>query len=348
MNKIAYLIPAFVIVLIGILSSIFVVDERENALVLQFGQIRQVQTMPGIGFKIPLIQEVVKYDSRILSLDTETIQVTPSDDRRLDVNAFARYRITDVVRFREAVGAGGVRTAEDRLGTILTSQIREVLGADQVTSGTILSEERRDLMTRIRDQARGEALALGLDIVDVRLVTTNLPEENLDETFARMEAERQQEAADEIARGQEAARGIRALADRTATETLSAAQRDAQITFGEADAQANATFNAAFGSDPEFFQFYRSMQAYQQSLQGSNTTLVLTPDSAFFDYLYDPGQGDGLGPLEDAAIEEILEEAVGDMEVQDSGIEPMSVEDLNVSPELLEDAPADGDATVTE
>jgi len=168
-------------------------------------------------------------------------------------------------------------------------------------------------------------------------VTTNLPEENLDETFARMRAEREQEAADEIARGQEAARGIRALADRTATETLSAAQRDAQITFGEADAQANATFNAAFGSDPEFFQFYRSMQAYQESLQGQNTTLVLTPDSSFFDYLYDPGQGDGLGALAEQDLEEIMEDAVGEMEVQDSGIEPQSIEDLNVSPDLIED-----------
>ncbi len=340
MNKSAYLIPAVVVAAVGVLSSIFVVDEREQALVLQFGQIKQEITEPGLAFKLPLIQEVVRYDARILSLDTETIQVTPSDDRRLDVDAFARYRIENVVQFRESVGAGGIRAAEDRLGRILTSQIREVLGADQVTSGTILSEDRRDLMNRIRDQSAQEASLLGLDIVDVRLVTTNLPEENLDETFARMESERLQEAADEIARGQEAARGIRALADRTATETLSAARREQQITFGEAEAQANATFNAAFGSDPEFFRFYRSMQAYQQALQGENSTLVLTPDSAFFDYLYNPGAGDGLGTLNATDLEDIMEDAVGEMEVQDSGIEPQDADDLNVTaPE--DEAPAE-------
>src|SRR6056297_3411465 len=132
MRKSAYLLPALVIVIVAGLSSLFVVDEREKALVLQFGQIVSVKEEPGLGFKIPLIQEVVKYEDRILSLDTDTIEVTPSDDRRLIVDAFARYRITDVVRFRQAVGVGGVRTAESRLSDILNSQIREVLGADQV------------------------------------------------------------------------------------------------------------------------------------------------------------------------------------------------------------------------
>src|SRR5690606_896844 len=130
------------------LSSIYIVDEREKALVLQFGQIRKVKNDPGLGFKIPLIQEVVKYDDRILSLDTQEIEVTPSDDRRLVVDAFARYRITDVVKFRQAVGVGGVRTAEDRLNSVLVAQVREVLGSDQVTSNTILSAERSVLMNR--------------------------------------------------------------------------------------------------------------------------------------------------------------------------------------------------------
>ncbi|EPX78850.1 protease modulator HflC [Salipiger mucosus] len=284
MRKTTFILPIVVIALVALLSSIFVVDEREKALVLQFGQIRSVKEEPGLAFKVPVIQDVVRYDDRILSLDTETIEVTPSDDRRLVVDAFARYRIADVVQFRQAVGVGGVRTAEDRLSGILNAQIREVLGADQVTSDRILSEDRRDLMLRIRDQARSQALSLGIDVVDVRLKQTNLPSQNLEATFARMRAEREREAADEIARGNEAAQRVRALADRTVVETESEANRDADVIRGEADAERNAIFAEAFGSDPEFFAFYRSLQAYERALQGGNSRLVMTPDSEFFAY----------------------------------------------------------------
>jgi membrane protease subunit HflC len=286
MRKTTFLLPVLVVLIAGLMSSIYIVDEREKALVLQFGQIKAVKEEPGLGFKIPLIQEVVKYDDRILSLDTATIEVTPSDDRRLVVDAFARYRISDVVQFRQAVGVGGLRAAEDRLSSILNAQIREVLGADQVTSDTILSSERRSLMSRIRDQAQASAVSLGLDVVDVRLKQTNLPEQNLEATFARMRAEREREAADEIARGNEAAQRVRALADRTVVETLSESEREAQVARGEADARRNAIFAEAFGADPEFFDFYRSMQAYESAIQGGNSSLVLTPDSSFFDYLY--------------------------------------------------------------
>lgn len=286
MKKSAFILPAIAVILGLFLSSIFVVDEREKALVLQFGQIRQVREEPGLGFRIPFIQEVVKYDARTLGLDTEAIEVTPSDDRRLVVDAFARYRIADVVQFRQAVGVGGIRTAEDRLGSILNASIREVLGADQVTSDTILSSDRRLLMNRIRDRAQVEAASLGLSVVDVRLKQTNLPEQNLEPTFARMRAEREREAADEVARGNEAAQRVRALADRTVVETLSEAEREAQITRGEADAEANRVFAEAYGADPEFFDFYRSLQAYEQALQGQNSTMVMTPDSDFFRYLY--------------------------------------------------------------
>jgi modulator of FtsH protease HflC len=285
MRKSALLIPAVVIIVVAILSSIFVVDEREKALVLQFGQIKAIKEEPGLAFKIPLIQEVVKYDDRILSLDTEVIEVTPSDDRRLVVDAFARYRIADVKQFRQAVGIGGTRLAEDRLKSILNAQIREVLGADQVTSDRILSADRGELMDRIRDQARAEALGLGIDVVDVKLKQTNLPTQNLDATFARMRAEREREAADEIARGNEAAQRVRALADRTVVETLSVSEKDSQITRGEADAERNAIFAEAFGEDKEFFAFYRSLQAYENALQGENSTMVMTPDSEFFNYL---------------------------------------------------------------
>lgn len=285
MRRSAFIIPVLVLAIAGVLSAVFVVDEREKALVLQFGQIKAIKEEPGLAFKIPLIQEVVKYDDRILSLDTDVIEVTPSDDRRLVVDAFARYRIANVQQFREAVGVGGTRLAEDRLSSILNAQIREVLGADQVTSDRILSTDRGELMVRIRDQAREEALGLGIEVVDVRLKQTNLPSQNLEATFARMRAEREREAADEIARGNEAAQRVRALADRTVVETLSVAEKDSQITRGEADAERNAIFAEAFGADEEFFAFYRSLQAYENALQGNNSTMVMTPDSEFFNYL---------------------------------------------------------------
>ena len=288
MRKSTLLLPILVIVIAGVLSSVFIVDEREKALVLQFGQIAAVKEDPGLAFKIPLIQEVVRYDDRILSLDTDEIEVTPSDDRRLVVDAFTRYRIANVVQFRQAVGAGGLAAAETRLSSILNAQIREVLGSESVTSDTILSPDRRLLTNRIRDQARASALALGLDIVDVRLKTTNLPEQNLDATFARMRAEREREAADEVARGNEAAQRVRAQADRTVVELVSDANRQAEITRGESDAERNRIYAEAFGQDQDFFEFYRSLTAYNRALQGSNSTLVLTPDSEFFDYLASP------------------------------------------------------------
>ncbi|SFC48492.1 protease modulator HflC [Tropicimonas isoalkanivorans] len=286
MNRPSYVVPliAAVIALVLLMSSIFIVDEREKALVLQFGQIKRVKEEPGLAFKVPLIQEVVRYDDRILALDTDTIEVTPSDDRRLVVDAFARYRIADVVRFRQAVGGGGLPQAESRLSGILNAQIREVLGADQVTSDTILSEDRRILMNRIRDQSRAEALSLGLDVVDVRLKQTNLPEQNLNATFERMRAEREREAADEIARGNEAAQRVRAQADRTVVELVSDARKEAEIVRGEADATRTTIYADAFGADPNFFAFFRSLSAYEAALKGENSSLVIAPDSEFFEY----------------------------------------------------------------
>lgn len=285
------------------LSAIFIVDEREKALVLQFGQIRQVVEEPGLGVKVPFIQDVVRYDGRILSLDTDTIEVTPSDDRRLVVDAFARYRIADVVRFRQAVGVGGVRAAEDRLSAILNAQIREVLGSAGITSDTILSDQRRELALRIRAQARTSAESLGLEIVDVRLKQTNLPQQNLEATFARMRAEREREAADEIARGNEAALRVRAAADRTSVETVSTAQRDAEITRGEADAERNRIYAEAYGPNPEFFSFYRSLAAFEATLQQANSSLVLSPDSEFVKALFDAVRAEGLGEVDVEGID---------------------------------------------
>ncbi|EAP75613.1 protease modulator HflC [Roseovarius nubinhibens] len=282
MSKLKYLFPILVIVVIGALSSIFIVDEREKVLVMQFGKVVKVKEDPGLGFKIPLVQELVRYDDRILSRDVGPLEVTPLDDRRLVVDAFARYRIRDVQTFRQAVGAGGIPLAEQRLDSILRAKTREILGS--VSSNDILSTDRAALMLRIRNVAIRDAQALGVEIIDVRLKRTDLPRENLEATFARMRAEREREAADEVARGNEAAQRVRAQADRTQVEIVSDAKRQAEIIQGEADAKRNAIFAEAFGADEEFFEFYRSLNAYREALKGENSTMVLSPDSEFFNY----------------------------------------------------------------
>jgi membrane protease subunit HflC len=267
-------------------NTFFIVDEREKAMVLQFGQVRAVKEEPGLGVKIPFIQNVVFYDSRIQGIDTASLEVTPLDDRRLIVDAFARWRIADVEQFRRAVGAGGMQTASQRLEAILNANVREVLGS--VRSESVLSADRVGLMNRIRDQAIEEARALGVDVIDVRLKRADLPEQNLTATFERMKAERQREAADERARGNEAAQRVRAQADRTAIELVSEAERDANIIRGEADAERNSILAGAYGANEEFFAFLRSMRAYQTALKGSNTTMMVEPDSDFFSYLRSP------------------------------------------------------------
>lgn len=283
MRKSAYLIPVVVVAIAVAMSSLFIVDEREKALVLQFGRVVAIKEDPGLAFKIPLIQEVVRYDDRILSRDVDPLEVTPLDDRRLVVDAFARYRITDVNRFRQAVGTGGEETADRRIDGILRNELREVLGS--VSSNDILSSDRAALMLRIRNGAIAEARALGIEVVDVRLKRTDLPPENLDATFQRMRAEREREATDERARGNEAAQRVRAQADRTVVELTSDAERQAEIIRGEADARRNAIFADAFGADPEFFEFYRSLTAYDRALGANNSTMVMSPDSEFFNYL---------------------------------------------------------------
>ncbi|WP_022703024.1 protease modulator HflC [Pseudorhodobacter ferrugineus] len=283
MNKAAMLLPAVAIVVVGLLSSVYIVDEREKALVLQFGEVKTVRESPGIGFKIPLLQNVVTYDDRILGLFTQPSEVTPADDRRLVVDAFARWRITDLVMFRQATGTGGIRTAQARIEPILNAAIREVLGS--VPSQRVLSEDRTSLMNLIRDQARRQAAALGVDIVDVRLTRTDLPEQNLASTYSRMRAEREREAADEIARGNEAAQRVRASADRTVVELTSEARKQSEVIRGEADGQRNAIYAEAFGRDPEFFAFTRSLTSYERALGGANSSIVMQPDSQFFEYL---------------------------------------------------------------
>ncbi len=278
-----YVIPALVVLGALALSSIFIVDERKKALVLQFGQVTQVKEEPGLGFKIPFVQEVVYYEDRILGLQTNPLEVTMLDDRRLVVDAFSRWRIVNLVEFREAVGTGGETQALRRLEGIVNPAIQEVLGS--VPSNRVTSEDRTGLMNQIRDIARRQAAALGIEVIDVRLTRTDLPEQNLEATFARMRAEREREAADEIARGGEAAQRVRAAADRTVVELTSDARRQAEVVRGEADAERNRILAEAYGRDTEFFAFIRSLSAYEASLKGANSSIVMQPDSEFFDYL---------------------------------------------------------------
>ena len=236
MKRFGLIIPVLVVLGFVAVSSLFIVDEREKALILRFGRVVDTKEEPGLAFRVPFIDAVARYDSRILSRDLDPIEITPLDDRRLVVDAFARYRIADVNKFREATGAEGdqaIAVAGRRLDSILRSQTREILGS--VSSNDILSSDRAALMLRIRNGAISDAEDLGLEVVDVRLKRTDLPRENLDATFGRMRAEREREATDERARGQEAAQRIRAQADRTVVELVSDANRQAEITRGEAD-----------------------------------------------------------------------------------------------------------------
>ncbi|MRX51164.1 protease modulator HflC [Paracoccus sp. S-4012] len=307
----ALALPLVIVVAGLVLAAIYIVDIRQTAIVLRFGEVVAVRNEPGLGFKLPLIDRVVKYDARILGLPTEPMEVTPADDRRLVVDAFARWRITDAVRFRRAVGNGGITFAEQRLSGIMTNAIRGVLGS--VPSTAVLSQDRTALMNQIRDAARDEAEALGVTVIDVRLTRTDLPQQNLEATYARMRAEREREAADERARGGEAAQRVRATADRTVVEVTSDARRRAEVVRGEADAQRNAIYAEAFGQDPEFFNFTRSMTAYERALQGGTSSLVMQPDGEFFSYLRDDSPAStmpaGTGPRPMPLVEEASAEA---------------------------------------
>jgi len=277
-----YVIPALVIVAAGALSSIFTVDEREKVLVLQFGEIKQSIDKPGLYFKVPFIQDILRYDDRILGLTTAPQEFPLADNRRLVVDAFARWRIVDLEKFRRAVGSGGIEAASANLGAIVNPEVRDVLG--EATVEMVLSSARVGLMNKIRDNAREKAATLGIDVIDVRLTRTDLPQQNLTATFARMKAEREREATDEIARGNEAAQTLRAEAERTAVEITSEANKEAEIVRGQADAKRIAIYADAYGQDPEFFAFTRSLTAYQTALKGDTTSMVVSPDNDFFRY----------------------------------------------------------------
>lgn len=271
-------------------NSLFVVSQTELALKTQFGDpVLPVVSSPGLAFKMPFVQNVIFFDKRILEIDTAVPEeVITSDRKRIVVDAFARYRIADALRYYQAVGTEAI--AKQRLSSIMNSSLRGVLG--QKTLAALLTSERSSLMTSIRDQLRTEAAGLGIDVVDVRIRRADLPQSNLEPVFGRMQTERQREAAGFRAAGDEEAQRVKSAADREVTIIKANATRKADILHGEGDAERNRILGDAYGRDPEFFAFYRSLKAYEQSMTGNNTTMVISPDSPFFKY-FQRGQTGG-------------------------------------------------------
>jgi modulator of FtsH protease HflC len=262
-------------------SSAFIVDERSKALVLRFGDINRIVDDPGLYFKWPIGEEIVRVEDRLVLWESLNKGVQVVDGRRYLVDALTVARIIDSQKFRESVGADLAR-ARDRIETRMDAALRQTYG--RRTFDSALSKDRDVMMKEIRDQVRGEALAIGIGIEDVRIRRTDLMPDVLDDTYNRMGSERKAEAADLRSKGEATKTRMKAETDRTYTEKISEARRQSEVIRGEGDAERNKAFADAFGRDPEFFAFYRSMQAYSKALANSDTTLVLNPDSDFFKY----------------------------------------------------------------
>jgi len=273
---------AGVLVAIGVVAflSVIIVKEVNQAIILQFGDPKRIIMKPGLNFKIPFIQNVVFLDKRILNLDAPPAEVIASDQKRLIVDAFARFKIVDPLKFY--ISVGNERVARSRLSTIINSRIRSVLGTQRLQ--TLLSEERTKQMTLIQDGVNNEAAKFGIEIVDVRIKRADLPPANSDAIYRRMQTEREREAKEFRAKGAEMAITITSTADKEVTVILADAEKQSQILKGEGDGQRNKIFADAFGQDPEFFAFYRAMQAYQKALIGGETSMILSPDSEFFKF----------------------------------------------------------------
>ncbi len=261
-------------------SSIFTVHQAAQALVLQFGKPERVIREPGLNFKIPFIQNVAFFDRRVLEFDVPPEEVIASDQKRLVVDSFARYRIVDPLKFFQTVGNEGV--VRTRLSPIINAGVRRALG--NVPLQHIVSGERAALMSEIKKIVNAETAGFGIDVVDVRIMRTDLPEENSQAIYRRMQTERDRKAKELRAKGDEEGQKIRARADRDKIVLIAQANKTAQITRGEGDGEAIRIFAEAFGKDVEFFAFYRSMEAYREALGSEDTTMVLSPDSEFFRY----------------------------------------------------------------
>jgi membrane protease subunit HflC len=277
-----------IVLLIVAATSLFIVQQTQQALVVRLGDPIRTLPNPGLHTKVPFIDTVIYVDNRILDLENAAQEVTTSDQKRLVVDAFARYRIQDPLLFYRSVST--IEGANSRLSTLLNSALRRVLG--EVTLINVVRDEREALMGRVRTQLDHEAQAFGIQVVDVRIRRADLPEQNSQAVYARMQTERQREAAELRAQGTQKSQEIRARADRDVTVIVAEATAKGEQTRGEGDAERNRIFAEAFGKDPSFFAFYRSMQAYEAGLRANDTRLVLRPDSDFFKYFGDP---DGKG-----------------------------------------------------
>jgi len=280
-----FVIP--VLVLAGLVAylSLFTVKEINQAIVLQFGDPKKIVTTAGLQYKIPFIQNVVYLDRRILSLDPAPEEVIASDQKRLIVDAYARFKIVDPLQFY--VSVGDERVARSRLATIINSRLRSVLGKQSLA--TLLSEERSAQMAIIQEGVDAEAKKFGITIIDVRIKRADLPQANSEAIYKRMQTEREREAKQFRARGAEMAVTITSTADKEVTVLLANAKKQSEIMKGEGDGQRNKIFAEAFGKDPDFFSFYRAMQAYEKALIGGDTSLILSPDSDFFKFFGNTG-----------------------------------------------------------
>ncbi|HEY9079446.1 protease modulator HflC [Magnetovibrio sp.] len=285
MSKTFTAVLGILVLAVGIIgsSALFTVSQTEQAMVMQFGNPKKVIREPGLNVKVPFIQNVVYYDNRVLDLDPPAGQVILSDQKRINVDAFARYRITDPLRFFQALRTEAA--FRDQVGRILNSSVRNSMARNSLSE--LLSEKRGDIMNEIQTRLAAETKDYGIEIVDVRIGRTDLPPEISQNVYNRMRSERVKEANQLRADGGKAKLTIESQADRKKTVIIAEAQRQSQILRGEGDAARNTLLGAAYSQDPEFFAFYRSMTAYRESLAGGDTNLVLSPDSDFFRYFGD-------------------------------------------------------------
>ena len=280
-----FILPLIFVIGLVVYLSLFTVKEINQAIVLQFGDPKKIITTAGLQFKLPFIQNVVFLDRRILSLDPPPAEVIASDQKRLIVDAYARFKIIDPLKFY--ISVGDERVARSRLATIINSRIRSVLGKQSLA--TLLSEERSTQMSIIQEGVNVEAEKFGITIIDVRIKRADLPQANSEAIYKRMQTEREREAKEFRARGAEMAVTITSTADRKVTVILANAQKQSEIMKGEGDGIRNKIFADAYGQDPDFFSFYRAMQAYETALIGGDTTLILSPDSDFFKFFGNAG-----------------------------------------------------------
>ena len=280
-----FILPVIIVMGIVIYLSLFIVKEINQAIVLQFGDPKKIIKVPGLQIKIPFIQNVVFLDRRILSLDPAPEEVIASDQKRLIVDAYARFKIIDPLKFY--ISVGDERVARSRLSTIINSRIRNVLGKQSLA--TLLSEDRTKQMAIIQESVNDEAEKFGIKIIDVRIKRADLPQANSEAIYKRMQTEREREAKEFRAKGAEMAVTITSTADKEVTVLLANAKKQSEIMKGEGDGQRNKIFAQAFGKDPEFFAFYRAMIAYEKALIGGDTSLILSPDSDFFKFFGNSG-----------------------------------------------------------